>query len=94
MKILFFHASYCGSCPATQLAAILYAEQIHAKFWAYHVQDVYGGHEAAKKLHVRHVPCTILLDDAGKELSRMEGGHTLEEMQGVFQKFIKGVDNL
>ena len=88
MKILFFHASYCGSCPATQLAAILYAEQIHAKFQAYHVQDVYGGHETAKKLHVKHVPCTILLDDSGKELTRIEGGRTLEEMQELFKNFI------
>lgn len=89
MKILFFHASYCGACPATQLAAILYAEQIHAKFQAYHVQDVYGGHELAKKLHVKHVPCTILLDDSGKESARMEGGRTLEEMQEIFEKAIK-----
>lgn len=94
MKILFFHASYCGACPETQFAGILYAEQIQAKFQAYHVQDVYGGHEMAKHYHVKHVPCTILLDDSGRELARITGNATQETMRKYFKNYIfyQGVD--
>lgn len=84
MKILFFHASYCGSCPETQFAAIQYAEKIGAKFQTFHVQDIYKGAQVAKQYGVKHVPCLILLDEHGIECARLTGGQTSQEIEKVF----------
>ena len=48
---------------------------------------------AGRQHHVRHIPCLILKDDRGNELTRTECAHTLETLHLAFDAALKGGEN-
>lgn len=90
MQLLFFHGTFCPPCESTKKAAEQLAEQAGINLYTFRCEDVYVGHGMAKQNHVRHIPCLILQDDAGKELARTETAHTLETLHKAFDPFLNG----
>jgi len=65
-----------------------YTEQTQIPTYVFDAEDWYGGNDMAKRYHVRHVPCLILTDDSGKEVTRTEAAHSLETLQAAFDPYI------
>lgn len=90
MQLIFFHANYCPPCKQMQPVAEQYAVQTGIPLYTFRSDDVHGGNEMARQHHVNRLPCLILLDKDGKELTRTEALHTLETLHTAFDKYLNG----
>lgn len=88
MQLLFFHANYCPPCKAMQLVAKKYSEESVVPLFTFRADDIYSGHAMARTHHVKHLPCLILLDSNGNEITRTETLHTIETLHAIFDKYL------
>lgn len=75
-KILKFSASWCGPCKS--MAAVLKRITLPV---AVHEIDVDDDHEQAAQYAIRGVPTLVLVDPAGKEVSRLVGSKNEAEIK-------------
>lgn len=75
MKVLKFEASWCGPCKmlSKTLDKITTDKEIE-------VCDIDEHPELASQYGVRGVPTMVMLDDAGKEVSRLVGNKSEREV--------------
>lgn len=90
MQLLFFHATYCPPCKGMETVARQYAEETGIPLYTFRADDVYSGSEMARQHGVKRLPCLILADDAGTELTRTEAVHTLETLRTTFNDSMRG----
>lgn len=75
-KILKFSASWCGPCKS--MAAVLNRIALPV---AVQEIDVDDNHEQAAQYAIRGVPTLVLVDPAGKEVSRLVGSKNEAEIK-------------
>ena len=80
MKILKFHAQWCGPCKMLSKTLEGYNEV--------EIQDIDidEAQEVAIRYGIRGVPTLVLVDDEGNEVRRRSGMMMFNE----FEKFVKG----
>lgn len=88
MQLLFFHRKNCPPCERMQKTVQQYTEQTQIPTYVFDAEDWYGGNDMARRYHVKHVPCLILTDDSGKEITRTEAAHSLQTLQAAFDPYI------
>ena len=71
MKLLKFHAKWCGPCQGLSMVIKGAEDKINAEIEDIDI-DTCGSRSA--EYNIRSVPVLILLDDSGKEIKRKTGG--------------------
>ena len=82
MKVLKFHATWCGPCKA--LSANI--EKYYTGEVPVENVDIDQDNATAIKYGIRGVPTCVLVDDTGVEVRRKSGVMMIDE----FEKFVKG----
>jgi thioredoxin 1 len=77
MKILKFEAEWCGPCHAMKPVVHKLAENKAIDMSAI---DIDEHPEIAEQYQVRSIPTVVLLDDDGKEISRVVGAMPLPKL--------------
>jgi thioredoxin 1 len=77
MKLLKFHALWCGPCQGLSMLINNMEDEIKI-----HVEnvDIDSDNETAIKYGVRSVPTLILVDDSGVEIKRHSGSLTKDDL--------------
>lgn len=70
MKLLKFHATWCGPCKSLSMVINGAKDKISIPVEEI---DIDQNMDLAKKYNIRGVPVLILTDEAGSELKRMVG---------------------
>jgi len=71
MKLLKFHAKWCGPCQGLSMVIKGAEDKINMEIEDIDI-DTCGSRSA--EYNIRSVPVLILLDDSGKEIKRKVGG--------------------
>jgi len=71
MKLLKFHAKWCGPCQGLSMVIKGAEDKINMEIEDIDI-DTCGSRSA--EYNIRSVPVLILLDDSGKEIKRKTGG--------------------
>lgn len=87
MDVLFFHGRYCPACADTREAVQKWAASAGASFYAFDVQDPYAGFAQRTRNKIKHVPCTLLIEN-GEELARVDGGADFTRISETFKPYI------
>lgn len=78
--ILYFTADWCNPCKKVKpIVEDLNRESVESKF---QMVDVDSAMDLAKTFQIRSVPTFIVIQD-GKEVKRVTGAQTREQLQGL-----------
>ena len=78
-KILYFTASWCGPCKALAPRMESLAGQIN-----YEKIDVDNNQDLSMKYGVRNVPTLVLIDQSGKEINRLVGNVSEQQVKQFY----------